>query len=63
MRPIIILTQVLLIVGDLNRLPVGAFDFDPVAAIFGWQGTVVARIVYMLVGLSAIGHHLADRGP
>jgi hypothetical protein len=44
---------ILLIVGGLNWLLVGAFNFDLVAAIFGAM-SVVARIVYILVGLSAI---------
>ncbi|MFA7254222.1 MAG: DUF378 domain-containing protein [Patescibacteria group bacterium] len=44
---------VLVIVGGLNWGLVGFFDFDLVAAIFGEMSTV-ARIVYDLVGLSAI---------
>ncbi len=48
-----ILTLVLLIVGGLNWGLVGALDFDLVAAIFG-DGSALARIVYGLVGLSAI---------
>lgn len=53
MRAINILTQVLLIVGGLNWLLVGAFDFDLVAALFG-DMSPLSRIVYVLVGLSAI---------
>lgn len=48
-----ILTLILLIVGGLNWGLVGAIDFDLVAAIFG-DGSALARIVYGLVGLSAI---------
>ena len=47
-----ILTLVLVIVGGLNWGLVGLFDFDLVAAIFG-AGSALARIVYVLVGLSA----------
>ena len=47
------LTFVLLVIGGLNWLLVGAFGFDLVATIFGTM-SVVARIVYVLVGLSAI---------
>lgn len=54
MRAINILTQILIIVGGLNWLLVGAFDFDLVAAIFGGQDALISRIVYVLVGLSAI---------
>ena len=44
---------VLLIVGGINWGLVGFFGFDLVAAIFG-EMTAVSRIVYALVGLSAI---------
>jgi uncharacterized membrane protein YuzA (DUF378 family) len=53
MRAFNIITQVLLIVGGLNWLLVGAFDFDLVAALFG-ELSPLSRIVYVLVGLSAI---------
>ncbi len=45
---------VLLIVGGLNWLLVGMFKWDLVAAIFGGVDTVLARAVYILVGISAI---------
>jgi len=54
MRTLDIITQILLIVGGLNWLLVGAFEFDLVAAIFGGQTAALSRIVYILVGLSAI---------
>jgi uncharacterized membrane protein YuzA (DUF378 family) len=44
---------VLLVIGGLNWLLVGLFDFDLVAAIFG-EMTAASRTVYTLVGLSAI---------
>jgi uncharacterized membrane protein YuzA (DUF378 family) len=47
------LTIILVIVGALNWGLVGLFSFDLVAAIFGVM-SVLARIVYVLVGLSAI---------
>lgn len=47
------ITLLLVIVGGLNWGLVGAFDFDLVAAIFG-QGAPLSRIVYVLVGLSAL---------
>lgn len=43
----------LLIVGGLNWGLVGLFDFDLVAALFG-EGSPLSRIVYVLVGLSAL---------
>ena len=43
----------LVIIGGLNWGLVGFFNFDLVAAIFG-EESVLSRIVYGLVGLSAI---------
>lgn len=43
----------LLIIGGLNWGLVGLFEFDLVAAIFG-PLSLFSRIVYILVGLSAI---------
>jgi hypothetical protein len=48
-----ILALILIIVGGLNWLLVGIFSFDLVAAIFGYM-SIIARIVYILVGLAAI---------
>ena len=47
------ITLILVIVGGLNWGLVGLFKFDLVAAIFGEMG-IISRIVYILVGLSAI---------
>ena len=47
------IAQVLLIVGGLNWGLVGLFEFDLVAAIFG-DMTALSRIVYVLVGISAL---------
>ncbi|KRL72105.1 hypothetical protein FC71_GL000093 [Latilactobacillus sakei subsp. carnosus DSM 15831] len=44
----------LLIVGGLNWLLVGLFKFDLVAMLFGGQAAIISRIVYVLVGLSAL---------
>jgi len=44
---------VLVIVGGLNWGLVGVFQFDLVAKIFGAM-SVISRIVYTLVGLSAV---------
>jgi len=45
---------VLVIIGALNWLLVGLFQFDLVASIFGGQASVWARIIYSLVGLAGI---------
>ncbi len=47
------ITLLLIIVGGLNWGLVGLFGFDLVAAIFG-AGSALARIVYILVGASAV---------
>ena len=52
MKFINILTLILVIVGGLNWGLVGLFGFDLVAAIFG-AGSMLSRLVYILVGLSA----------
>lgn len=44
----------LIIVGALNWLLVGLFQFDLVAAIFGGQQSMISRIVYSLVGISGL---------
>lgn len=52
MKPIDVIAAVLLVVGGLNWGLVGAFDFDLVATIFG-AGSLLATVVYVLVGLAA----------
>ncbi len=47
------IAMVLLIVGGLNWGMVGLFNVDIVAALFGTQ-SALSRIVYTLVGLSAL---------
>jgi len=44
---------ILLVVGGLNWGLVGIADFDLVATIFG-EGSALARIVYSVVGISAV---------
>ena len=47
------LTWALVIIGGLNWLLVGLFNWD-VGAIFGGQTALISKIVYILVGLSAL---------
>lgn len=47
------ITFVLVIIGGLNWLLVGATGWD-VGSLFGGQAAVVSRIIYILVGISAI---------
>ncbi len=45
---------ILTIIGGINWGLVGIFKFDLVAWIFSGQDSVLARIIYTLVGLSAL---------
>ena len=53
MRTINLITLFLVIVGGLNWGLVGLFDFNLVAALFG-ENSALSRLVYVLVGLSAV---------
>jgi len=53
MRSLNLVTLALLIVGGLNWGLVGLFQFDLVAALFG-EMSLLSRIVYTLVGFSAL---------
>jgi uncharacterized membrane protein YuzA (DUF378 family) len=53
MKPVDVIAAVLLVVGGLNWGLVGVANFDLVATIFG-AGSVMARIVYTLVGFAAV---------
>ncbi|HAJ98129.1 MAG TPA: DUF378 domain-containing protein [Ruminococcus sp.] len=44
----------LLIIGGLNWGLVGLFEFDLVAWMLGGATSVLSRIVYVLVGISAV---------
>lgn len=48
-----LIALILVIIGGLNWGLVGFFSFDLVAALFG-KATMLAKIVYDLVGLSAL---------
>jgi len=47
------LTLILLIIGGLNWGLIGFFDYNLVSAIFGEMSTL-SRIIYSLVGISAL---------
>ena len=48
-----IIAYILVIIGAINWGLVGFFNFDLVASIFG-EMTLITRIIYDLVGISAI---------
>ena len=44
----------LVIVGAVNWLLVGVFQFDLVSWLFGGQGAIISRIIYTLVGVAGL---------
>ena len=44
----------LTIIGGINWLLVGVFQFDLVAWLFGGQDAIISHIVYTLVGLAGL---------
>ena len=42
----------LVIIGALNWLLVGIFQFDLVAAVFGSQSAIISRVIYSVIGLA-----------
>jgi len=45
---------ILVIIGGLNWGSIGLFSFDLVAFLFGGQAALFSKIIYTLVGLSAL---------
>ncbi len=44
----------LTIIGGINWLLVGVFQFDLVAWIFGGQAALLSRVIYTVVGAAAL---------
>lgn len=55
-------TYLLLVIGGLNWILVGIFGWDLVGKIFGGMETTVSRVVYILVGLSAVYQLATHKG-
>lgn len=53
MKKIHLLTFTLLLIGGLNWLLLALFKWD-IGMLFGGQGAMISKIVYVLVGLSAV---------
>lgn len=49
-----IIAFVLTIVGGINWLAIGMLQYDFVAGLFGTQANIFSRIIYTLVGVSAV---------
>ncbi|MBR3928486.1 MAG: DUF378 domain-containing protein [Clostridia bacterium] len=45
---------VITIIGAINWLLVGLFQFDLVAFIFGGQAATVSRVIYTIVGIAGL---------
>lgn len=54
MRVIDRLSLAILIIGGLNWGGVGLFGMDMVAALFGGSDSIISRVVYILVCISAL---------
>ncbi|GIP49105.1 hypothetical protein D3C76_342600 [compost metagenome] len=54
MKTLNVVALTLLIVGGLNWLLVGLFQYDLVASIFGGQDATLSRVIYTIVGICAI---------
>ena len=48
------ISLLLTIIGGINWLLVGVFQFDLVAWIFGGQGALISRIIYTVIGAAAL---------
>jgi uncharacterized protein len=55
------LSFLLLIIGGLNWLLLGLFNWD-IGQLFGGQTAIVSRVIYVLVGLSALYELLTHKG-
>ncbi len=53
MKNLHMVTFILLVIGGLNWLVFSIFNWD-IGMIFGGQGAMISKIIYVLVGLSAI---------
>lgn len=49
-----IIAFILTVVGGINWLAIGMLQYDFVAGIFGTQANLFSRIIYTLVGISAV---------
>lgn len=48
------ISLILTIIGGINWLLVGLFQFDLVAFICGGQAATISRIIYAVVGIAAL---------
>ncbi len=51
---ITIISFLLTLIGSINWLMIGLLQYDFVAGIFGYQASILSRIVYIIVGASSL---------
>jgi hypothetical protein len=44
----------ILLLGGMNWLIIGLFEFDMIAELFGGMGSTTARVIYAFYGISAL---------
>ena len=49
-----IIAFIITILGGINWLAIGMLQYDFIAGLFGTQANIFSRIIYTLVGVSAI---------
>ncbi|OME81362.1 DUF378 domain-containing protein [Paenibacillus sp. FSL A5-0031] len=54
MKALNVISLILIILGGLNWLSVGLFNYDVVSEVFGGTEEVGSRIVYIIVGVAAL---------
>lgn len=60
------ISLVLVIIGAINWGSIGFFGYDLVAGLFGGQGSLIARIIFAIVGIAglwAIGMLFKEKVP
>ena len=62
MKLLDVIAAVLLIIGGLNWGLVGLFEFDFVATIFGGADSGLTRLIYIVVGVSAVYQVIQFKG-
>ena len=45
---------IITIIGSLNWLCIGFFQFDFVAGLFGTQSSIFSRLIYIIVGIASV---------
>ena len=54
MKALNVISLILIIIGGLNWLSVGVFEYDVVSEIFGGADEIGSRIVYTVIGIAAL---------